>query len=293
MYELTIAACERAKGVIPGLPLGNAIFESIRGLLTEEGSIFGFPEVDWSRPLSIDDGVALRRYLEKKQQFLADSDYLIDVWREKTIRIFEGMLEYLPDGAFRDDEDEGGVPFRVSVVDFLEDLPEVIERLIMTLEDDDVVRAELFERVRYRIENNTARASGLDPDATYARAPKIVFPTQQTGRTPRELVDLYVRDTPFLHFFDCDVPFTFPAPVRFEHTHIVGGTGHGKTQLLQNLIHNDLLKVRDGKASVVVIDSQGDLIRTISHLSYFNPTDEKSLSDKLMLIDQHGPDTGL
>ena len=65
--------------------------------------------------------------------------------------------------------------------------------------------------------------------------------------------------------------FSVSLGVRFEHTHIVGGTGHGKTQLLQLMIYNDLLKAAEGKGSVVVIDSQGDLLRTISHLDLFDP----------------------
>lgn len=90
------------------------------------------------------------------------------------------------------------------------------------------------------------------------------------------------------------VPLKINLQTRFEHTHIVGGTGHGKTQLLQLMILRDLLKAVEGKGSVVVIDSQGDLIRTISHLGLFTPGAElatsdgqkfPSLADKLVLID--------
>ena len=81
------------------------------------------------------------------------------------------------------------------------------------------------------------------------------------------------------------VPFEIPFQTRFEHTHIVGGTGHGKTQLLQLMIYRDLLKAAEGKGSVIVIDSQGDLIRTISHLELFDPGRPGSLGDKLVLID--------
>ena len=54
MYDVTIEACERATGQKPGTPLGVAIFETTRGLLTEEGSLFAFPVVDyWSQPLPL------------------------------------------------------------------------------------------------------------------------------------------------------------------------------------------------------------------------------------------------
>jgi hypothetical protein len=31
-------------------------------------------------------------------------------------------------------------------------------------------------------------------------------------------------------------PFSFPPEARFEHTHIVGGSGHGKTEMLKTMI---------------------------------------------------------
>jgi type IV secretory pathway VirB4 component len=78
-------------------------------------------------------------------------------------------------------------------------------------------------------------------------------------------VHSYLRGTPFAEFFCTPYPFTIPASVRFEHTHIVGGSGHGKTQLLQTLILRDLDALSQGQGSLIVIDSQGDMIRTITH----------------------------
>ena len=63
---------------------------------------------------------------------------------------------------------------------------------------------------------------------------------------------------------------------RFEHTHIVAGSGHGKTQTLQYLIARDL----EEDCSIVVIDSQNQLINNIAHLDipkerlvWLDPTD--------------------
>jgi hypothetical protein len=71
-----------------------------------------------------------------------------------------------------------------------------------------------------------------------------------------------------------------PFSSRFEHTHIVAGSGHGKTQLLQQMILKDLHKLGEGQGSVVVIDSQGDLLRNILSLASMT-----RLSDRLVLID--------
>jgi hypothetical protein len=87
----------------------------------------------------------------------------------------------------------------------------------------------------------------------------------------------------FLFFFwraHHKTPLEFPLSARFEHTHIVGGSGHGKTQLLQQLILNDLDGVKSGQASIIVIDSQGDMLKNILSLSQVG-----KMQDRLVLID--------
>jgi hypothetical protein len=48
-----------------------------------------------------------------------------------------------------------------------------------------------------------------------------------------------------------------PESSRFEHTLLLAGSGHGKTQTLQHMIALDLPEVAKGNCSVIVIDSQG------------------------------------
>jgi hypothetical protein len=71
---------------------------------------------------------------------------------------------------------------------------------------------------------------------------------------------------------------------RVEHTYIVAGSGHGKTQLLQTLISRDLEAVVHGRRSVIVIDSQGDMLKRILSLEMFSPS-QKGLSERLVYID--------
>ena len=100
-----------------------------------------------------------------------------------------------------------------------------------------------------------------------------------------EVAELLFERTPFLPILTAQFPCPIPFARRFEHTHVVGGSGHGKTQLLQHFMLRDLDALRDGKGSLVVIDSQGDMIRTIMHLAEFSPGAESSLADRLVLID--------
>jgi hypothetical protein len=60
--------------------------------------------------------------------------------------------------------------------------------------------------------------------------------------------------------------FIVPPASRYEHTHIVAGTDHGKTQLLQKLILGDIEEVSHARGSIIVIDSQGDMIDKLMHM---------------------------
>ena len=93
-----------------------------------------------------------------------------------------------------------------------------------------------------------------------------------------ELLETYLNGTPFLDLFLTPIAFTIPDEARFEHTHIVGGIGHGKTQLLQTLMLADF--DAEDRPGVVAIDSQGDMIRTLSRLARFDP----ALDDRLVIL---------
>ncbi|WP_395019818.1 type IV secretory system conjugative DNA transfer family protein [Dongia sp.] len=76
------------------------------------------------------------------------------------------------------------------------------------------------------------------------------------------------------------IGFFPPEKLRFEHQWIVAGSGHGKTQLLQAMIATDLPRVAKGECSIVVIDSQKDMIRNLSSLKFF-----AEHPDRLVIVD--------
>jgi hypothetical protein len=61
----------------------------------------------------------------------------------------------------------------------------------------------------------------------------------------------------------------------------VGGTGAGKTTLLENLIAHDFDS--PDCPSLIIVDSQGDLINKLSHLDRFHP-DHGEFRDRFLLI---------
>lgn len=290
IVDLIFEICER-RGVTPAIPLGRALLATFKDLLLFDGITLHLPDESVIPNLTIEEGVLLRATWNRNLRFNADRDRLLQIWRDKLVWAFSGMLEYFPLSAFTD-INEQGVAADDSIVlpearayDLCDNLPVVIERTMMTFFDDDVMNAHLFDLLRERIDNNALRVSGIPREKSGQYAGKLLLPTRNRDKSPEHLVEMYLQGTPFLSFFESPLPFAIPFPARFEHTHIVGGTGHGKTQLIQFLINHDLVRSMEDGRSVVVIDSQGDLIKTISQLEYFNPLTAESLADRFVLVD--------
>jgi Type IV secretion-system coupling protein DNA-binding domain len=139
-----------------------------------------------------------------------------------------------------------------------------------------------FGRLLVNMLDNFVVASGSNAFDFEESNKEPVWASKAKGKSASELVDCYLGGTPFPHFLNTSLPVAIPLASRFEHMHIVGGSGHGKTQLLQNFILHDINKLREGGRSVIVIDSQGDLIRQIQQLAIL-----EEISDRVVIIDPH------
>jgi hypothetical protein len=163
---------------------------------------------------------------------------------------------------------QGEVSFTVPVLDLMPSVGIIVGNMVAPFFGEPTTRLELFFGLRRQLEFNVAQT---------ATAAKAVMPEDFKG-TPRDIVDTYLSGTPLAPLFDIHVPFAIPDQLRFEHMHVIGGSGHGKTQLLQHLILNDL--AGPDPPSMVIIDSQGDMLSNISHLKLF-----ERLGDRLIIID--------
>lgn len=147
-----------------------------------------------------------------------------------------------------------------------------VEDLIAPFFTDEAVQLGIFTELRRQLERNTSQAF---PDQG-----KAVLPSTHDG-SAEEIVRTYLKHTPLEMLFHAPIPFSFEDRARLEHMHVVGGSGHGKTQLLQHLILSDLQK--DEPPALIVIDSQGDMLRKIQRLALFAPGER--LADRLVIID--------
>ncbi|MCK9345060.1 MAG: hypothetical protein M0P64_02965 [Candidatus Pacebacteria bacterium] len=290
ILEIIFEVCER-RGVTPSTPLGNALYDTVRSLLSFDGLIIELPPRSTIPKLTIEEGIQLRAIWKRHLHYLHDHERLTVIWRDKLVWLFSGMLEYFPLSAFTDigangvASDNAVTLPEAHIGDLCDNLPEVLDRLILTFYDADVVNAHLFDPLRERLEGNVGLMSGVPPGGRHGTAQKIIMPGDNKSTAPEYLIDGYLQGTPLRSFFYYTLPFAIPFPARFEHTHIVAGSGHGKTQLLQFLIHHDLVKAQEDGRSIIVMDSQGDMIRTIAHLKLFDPSEGNSLADRFVLID--------
>jgi hypothetical protein len=97
------------------------------------------------------------------------------------------------------------------------------------------------------------------------------------------LVEAYLRNTELKDFLLAPTPFIIPDETKYSHTHIIAGSGHGKTQLLQQMIVEHLQK--PSPPALVIIDSQGQMLPNIQQLGLFDPTNSRSLAKKLLIVD--------
>jgi len=242
-------------------------------------------EPDW--PLIDSDlsvAVSVRKMLTRRKRWALDYDRLMGIVRRILVTGYTDFLNALPDRSGKDADEAPA--FTVPLVSLVDDPKGTIERLFLSFYDDDVFRYDLFHHLRGRLGTNLVVASGFPPETNPHDVQfRLVMPSRHRSANPTELADLYFGGTPYADVLSYPVPFSIPYETRFEHCHIVGGTGHGKTQLMQRMIYDDLAAARDDGRSVVVIDSQGDLIQKLLRLDLFAPEQYDSLFHRLVLID--------
>lgn len=274
----------RRVGRVPVQALAIAIGLAVGELLGAES--IGRISPEWEA-IDADVSVAteFRQVLAHRARYASDFTHVHGVFTRQVLSALDAFYAALPESAFdRDAADEGS--FDVPLIELLEDPAELIQQLVALPYNSAATALGLFQELRDFYRPNLAIASGLSPDATTVDESRpLVFPLEQRGKTGTELADLYLVGTPFRGVLDVPVPFRIREEARFDHCHVLGGTGHGKTQLLQRMIHGDLLKAQEERRSVVVIDSQGDLINRLSRLALFDPSARRPLADRLVLID--------
>ena len=261
----------------------DAILEALShlglDLALQNDNVFDFPHVDLSRSLTAAEVHAVTERLIEVQTRLEHDERIHDLFAEGLCALFTGLLDELPAAAFSD----AASPFTVPLY-ALADSATLAGRLVGAFLQDlvpdtpDPIAALAFQSTRLQLWRNLLAVSRMTPEQIETAPHKIVTP-KDCDLSPPEMITAYLGETPLADFVRTPVAFALPMEARFEHTHIVAGIGHGKTQLMQTMMLADFDD--PARPAVVAIDSQGDMIRTLSRLARFDP----ALDDRLILLD--------
>lgn len=166
-----------------------------------------------------------------------------------------------------------GAGFTVPLIDFLPNGKVTLEEAVGTFFGKEVRQWHHFSSVRGAFEAAQRKVSSDQSRVRDQDAGRVVAPREFTG-SPREALDAYLGATPLKPLFLAEIPFALPLQKRFEGHWIVARQGSGKTNALECLIQRDLEEVVMGRASLLVMDSQGvaedTLIGRLASLKYFD-----------------------
>jgi hypothetical protein len=250
--------------------------------LFEYEALFQLPEINWNQTRTIAELWDIRDELTRQRGFVSDFEENCERLTATLTTVLEPLYTACP-ALLLESEDNDGITVPTTLLASIGNLGGVTQSMLGAAFEEELAERNLLSRLSAQLERNLIAASGGNPTdpKSFSRAPKL--PEQFDAKSPEQLVLTYLGGTPLLPLFNQTLDFTIPTEARFEHHHIVAGSGHGKTQTLQYLIAKDLEAVVDGTRSVIVLDSQGDLIRNISSLKCFAAGEP--LHDRVVIID--------
>ncbi len=287
-FDIAMAVQDRV-GRELSMPLKEAIFSAVFDLIHSEFFILEISDAKegWEKKLDLLEQYELKKWLKRRLEFIENSDQLFAEASEKLVILFAGIVKNIHNPPM-DDAEHTFLLLEAPLMSLMDDPAKTIERTVATLFDKDISDAELFHDTREQLFHNIKLASGYDPchgNGNIFDWCKCKWPTDQKGKDDEQLLDSYLNDTPFHQFFKMTLPICVPENVRFEHMHILAGTGHGKTQALQHLIVSDLQRPPEQIPAMVILDSQGDMLNNLKRLALFDPLIEESLARRLLIVD--------
>ncbi len=242
----------------------GSLTPAIERLAAMETHIWQLSEPAFDRT-TMQEFVDYKNLLNQKHRFFANASDHLDLLYEGLSRLFCGIADQLPETA-------DPTPFSIPAIYAMPEPRNTVQRIFGTL--TDYYDKGLFKPLAEQMHRNMCIASGRDPDDRHSRKP-LIAPCDSTLPLD-QFVAAYLADTPFEEAFLAPYPLKLTHEDRFNHMHVVGGTGAGKTTLIENLIHHDLKS--DTQPTVVLIDPHSDLVRRLI-------ASDLGIKDRLIFID--------
>jgi hypothetical protein len=263
--------CVDIIGEIVSLPTSPPVLDALdrcqKAVIEQESTIVSFPEIDWPHAhLSMVEQTDLNRFLRAKQYFLANEDKVFERLVTAVCNVFGGIVGELPQTS----EDDSEPAFAVPLINAIKDPNGTVDKIIGTVFGAELLDVGLFTSIQNRLYENACKYSRVPP---YEKSNKPIISAAEAKLGPEELVETYLAGTPFHDLLLTPFPFALSQETRFSGHWIIAPPGRGKTVLLSTMFLDDL--PRD--ASIIVMDSKGDLIEPIKKL--------QAVADRLVLIE--------
>jgi hypothetical protein len=254
-------------------PLGPTILAALRTFAKElvelETPMLPEPMTSPREPI---DAVAHRRQLRDMLTCTTHVDRLFDDWLDAIAQIIRLIADRVSEHAATG---PATYTFTVPLIDLLTrpvDLVQQIVALLLRFASTEAFPVRPGTVLADRVQHALLTISKLTDDAARKNPHRLIAPAD-SGLTGINLVAAYLSNTPFFALLTTPFSFSLPDEQRFAAQWTVAPSGMGKSTLLRAMFLNDLQR----DASIIVLDSKGDLIGPIKELA--------AVKERLVLIE--------
>ncbi len=214
------------------------------------------------------------------QYFQQEADYLagfVEKLRQLLLVLVRSFPQRRQDGAL-----SITAPLYTLCADPVATIDEIVRKLSAFASDPHDPTPRPGTQLGDTVINNVLNQSRLTFEEAQKRPYRITWPTDAKA-APNELISTYLARTPLQTYLSADVDLILSPELLTEAVMVTALPGHGKTQALQSMVLRHL--DNPDKPSIILMDSQGDSIRTLSRLKRFDPV----RGNNLTIIDPTDP----
>lgn len=206
----------------------------------------------------------LRDILLRQQHRAIRPAATLDAFSNALIASFIAVAKRLPESARYRPENGDCATLTISLIEMLSNVEPMIEEIVASFSSTSVKEYDLFRYFHHTYKQNE---DNLEAASASKRSSLL-------NGSPADIVNLYLKETLFDDLLlQSEVPFVLPDEQRFSGHWIIAPPGRGKTTLLHGMFLSDL----ERDASIIVMDSKGDLINPIKNM--------EAIAERLILIE--------
>ena len=256
----------------------NQLVELVYELIKSSAIFKARPDINLDR-LSLSELASYRQLLSSQQHYIDDPHGFVEEITQACGLIIRPLITALPQ--LQDNHVEDDCSFTITLFD-------MIANPLHLLDELDTSISKSGKSQHSTLFANLVRQALLNKQAYLIRHPLRASQPQlpsSHAEQPTHILEGYFAETLIGEFLSSSIPQSLDRHALFSHLLTAAKHGHGKTQLNQLLIYSLLANQSQHKCGMIIMDSQNDMINTLTRLRLFNPDDPNSLADRFVFID--------